>query len=558
MMFRTAFSLSFLAFIPVFIASCGGEKEKTPSGIEHVIVVGVDGLSPDGLQKAKTPVMDSLIATGAVKWKARTVLTSASSQNWASMLMGSGPEIHGIIDNDWKIDDHVLPPVVQEKDGRFPTIFSILKSQRPKVETGVVYHWSDFGRLFQKDAVAFDRTLKTEDSTTAVFADYIRDKKPVLAFMHLDHVDHAGHHFGHGTEGYYQSVEKTDALIGQVVAAINDGGIAQKTLILIVSDHGGIGKGHGGPTPQETEVPVIMAGAGVKKGYEILQQVVVYDLAPTIAFALGIQPPYEWTGRAVKAGFEGFSEPKNNWKGFRSIASPLIFPEAEMNKKAGGLYVDQEALVKIEPVASGAAIRYTIDGATPDSSSVLYTEPFTITRTSVVKAKAFDEDGNESPVATAYFRLVKIGQNNGVNVTYYALRAPEKIPDFQTLKKGKSWTEPEISTTMENITPLLDGDNESYGLVVEGYLQIDNPGSYRFYTQSDDGSKFYINGKEVVDNDGSHGVIEKSGSIDLDAGKHPIRVEYFNGIGSGWLEAYYQGPGLTKQLIPADKLFLSK
>jgi hypothetical protein len=65
-----------------------------------------------------------------------------------------------------------------------------------------------------------------------------------------------------------------------------------------------------------------------------------------------------------------------------------------------------------------------------------------------------------------------------------------------------------------------------------------------------------VDGKQVVDNDGNHGVQEKTGSVDLKAGKHAIKVEYYNNGGGFWLDAFYKGPGVTKQLIPADKLFV--
>jgi len=60
----------------------------------------------------------------------------------------------------------------------------------------------------------------------------------------------------------------------------------------------------------------------------------------------------------------------------------------------------------------------------------------------------------------------------------------------------------------------------------------------------------------VVDNDGRHSMQERQGSIRLQAGKHPIKVDYFNAIYSGDLEVYYEGPGLAKQEIPNSALFL--
>ncbi|NHN23186.1 PA14 domain-containing protein, partial [Bacillus amyloliquefaciens] len=81
-------------------------------------------------------------------------------------------------------------------------------------------------------------------------------------------------------------------------------------------------------------------------------------------------------------------------------------------------------------------------------------------------------------------------------------------------------------------------------------------GKYQFATQSDDGSKLFVDGKEVVNNDGNHGVEEKTGSTDLKAGKHAIKIQYYNNGGGFWLDAFYRGPGVAKQLIPADKLFV--
>jgi hypothetical protein len=544
-----------LSVATLLLTACSKNAQDSPSGIEHVIVIGVDGLSPDGIKKAETPVIDSMIANGSVKWNVRTVLTSASSQNWASMIMGAGPEQHGIIDNDWEMDDHSLPPIVQEADGRFPTIFSVLRKNKPDAEIGTVYHWGGFGRLFQKNAMNYDKHFGTEDSTAADFVKYIKEKKPTLGFVHFDHVDHAGHHDGHGSPEYYKSVAKTDSLVGKVLAGIKEAGIEDNTLVIIWADHGGVGYGHGGATPQEAEIAGIFYGKGIKKGYEVKQQVYTYDLASTIAFVFGIEQPYAWIGRPVKAAFEGFSEPENLWMGEESVVAPVIYPEKKLYQQAGGLYIDQKPQVKIDSKAEKGTTRYTTDGKDPDSTSQVYKAPFTLDKTSVVKARSFDERGNSSLLSTAYFRLVKSGQGNGLKTTFYQGNELKQVPAFSKLKKGSSWISSEFNINRDQINELLEKDNSSFALQFEGFIQIDTAGKYMFTTQSDDGSKLYIDGKEVVDNDGNHGVVEKTGNTELTAGKHAIRVEYYNNGGGFWLDAFYKGPGLIKQLIPADKLF---
>ena len=59
----------------------------------------------------------------------------------------------------------------------------------------------------------------------------------------------------------------------------------------------------------------------------------------------------------------------------------------------------------------------------------------------------------------------------------------------------------------------------------------------------------------VVDDNGVHTMIEKSGAIYLRAGRHPIRVDWFNGVEKYGLEVDYQGPALPRQKIPDSALF---
>src|SRR5262245_36868699 len=58
----------------------------------------------------------------------------------------------------------------------------------------------------------------------------------------------------------------------------------------------------------------------------------------------------------------------------------------------------------------------------------------------------------------------------------------------------------------------------------------------------------------VVDNNGVHGMIEKSGTVYLSAGQHPIRVEWFNGVDKYGLELDYEGSGLPRQTVRVNGL----
>lgn len=376
--------------------------------------------------------------------------------------------------------------------------------------------------------------------------------------MHLDLVDDAGHEHGHGSEEYYKAVSKADSLIGQVLSAIQAAGIAGSTLLIITADHGGVGYGHGGATPEEMEITTIYYGKGVQKGHRIHQSVVTYDLAATIAFALRFTPPYEWTGRPVKAAFAGFGEPANQFHGKELIAKPVIFPPKHLYAQAGALFIAPTTTVTIKTIAEESQTRYTLDGSEPDSASTLYKVPFTVNKTTVVKAASFDHHGNNSLTSTAYFRLVDSSSGHGLHADFFLGKGWKQLPPFNTLTAVKSWNTYEFAVDREMILSMLPHGNDAFGVVFTGYLQIDTEGEYIFYSSSDDGSRLLVDDMLVVDNDGDHGVLEKSGSIRLSPGRHAVRMEFYNGNGGFWLDAFYKGPGITKQLIPADKLYIQK
>ncbi len=69
------------------------------------------------------------------------------------------------------------------------------------------------------------------------------------------------------------------------------------------------------------------------------------------------------------------------------------------------------------------------------------------------------------------------------------------------------------------------------------------------------GVRFGIARAPVVDNDGAHAMAEASGAVLLKAGRQPIRIVWFNGVGGYGLEVQYQGPDLPRRGIPDAALF---
>ena len=93
------------------------------------------------------------------------------------------------------------------------------------------------------------------------------------------------------------------------------------------------------------------------------------------------------------------------------------------------------------------------------------------------------------------------------------------------------------------------GRGDSYALVLRASIEVPQAGEYRFFTASDDGSRLYVGGRQIVDNDGQHGVVEKSGAVALPAGWHEIVVTYYDNGGADALRVSWQGPGFDKREV---------
>ena len=294
-------------------AEPAGEGE---SAIRHVIVIGVDGLSPRGILETETPNINALVRRGAHTWHARGVMPTSSSPNWASMIMGAGPEQHGVTSNEWQPDRFEFPPAVKGPGGIFPTIYGALRQQRPASHIAIFHDWKDYARLTERDmidVIVHPPGDKKSNSgarlTMAAAVEHVRTEKPTLTFVHLDHVDHAGHREGWFTEAYFAEVRVADALIGDMINTVRDSGLEHDTVVLVTADHGGNGTRHGGITMGELEIPWVIAGPGIKRDFTITDPVNTWDTAATLARLLRIIPPAAWIARPVASAFESDSAP---------------------------------------------------------------------------------------------------------------------------------------------------------------------------------------------------------------------------------------------------------
>ena len=87
-----------------------------------------------------------------------------------------------------------------------------------------------------------------------------------------------------------------------------------------------------------------------------------------------------------------------------------------------------------------------------------------------------------------------------------------------------------------------------------GSISVPKDGSYTFTLESDDGSRLFIDGRQIIDHNGLHAMEEKSGDVELKAGEHVIKVEYFENDVDAGCKLSWRTPGGTKEIVPASVL----
>ncbi|MFA6568373.1 MAG: chitobiase/beta-hexosaminidase C-terminal domain-containing protein, partial [Victivallales bacterium] len=233
------------------------------------------------------------------------------------------------------------------------------------------------------------------------------------------------------------------------------------------------------------------------------------------------------TGNAVKVGLAvtSMADAAVSTAVFDSFSITRTLTEAPAISPNGG-YFQMNQLVALTTSVPDSQIRYTLDGSDPIETSALYTEPFTISSSYVLKARTFKIGYNPSPVSSAVFN------QPGLMVKYYSGNWTT-LPDFSALTPYKVSMIPNIDYPDNFGYKLTSGRLENLGAVMTGKINCPVSGSYTFYTYCSDGVRLYVDGALVVNYNTVHAFNYTYGSKTLTPGFHDIKVEYFKATGSG-------------------------
>ena len=272
---------------------------------KKVLYIGIDGTRFDSIEKAETPNLDALVKDGIhsptclILGERYRKNDTVSGPGWSSILTGVWADKHGVHDNRF----------VGGKYEGFPHFFVRLKEQRPAARTVSHVTWEPIHKYITKSAdvsVNYEEKAhgvldydRYDNAAVAASAKELAEGNPDALFVYIGQVDVAGHTHGFhpAVPQYIEAIERADKLVGQLTAAMK----SRKTLadedwlVIVISDHGGKGKGHGNghTSPEILNSFLIVSGASAERG-EFQEQTFLVDGPVTALQHLGVRLQDEW------------------------------------------------------------------------------------------------------------------------------------------------------------------------------------------------------------------------------------------------------------------------
>jgi hypothetical protein len=286
----------FFDWKPIYPSELTLEVSEGAPLAKRVIVVVIDGCRLDRFHEAEKPYLEKMMEGGTVYNNVETVYPARTVVCFSSMLTGASPEAHGITSN-----------LVLKLGLKVESVFDVLRRVGKGGRLVGIAHLIDAfgGDVASVTSVAHND--KIDQNLIAVARREMETHDPELLVLQLLAVDQNGHVRGTAYPEYVERIEITDHLIEGFMAWCEDRGYLEDTAVILMADHGqgkGIGA-HGHLSEGERFVPFAIWGSGVAEERVVEKPASILDLAPTICYLLGVEPPKGSTGRVLGEALKG-------------------------------------------------------------------------------------------------------------------------------------------------------------------------------------------------------------------------------------------------------------
>ncbi len=270
---------------------------------KKVLTIAMDGVRPDALAVANTPNVDSLLdgtffglnrPAGLFAMNAQAEHLTFSGPGWGAYMTGLHVDRHGADTNGF---ENVVPGTTDW--------FTPLEAFNSNLHTHRVLTWNIASTSFPSGADTvenFEYDQNGDQLMTNRVAQWMQDPATDAVMMFYSDTDGAGHTCGFSPTAtcYINEIQDVDSQIGQVMSAMaaRPNFANEDWLVILTSDHGGLGTGHAGGLPEQRAIPFIVAGplATTVLPQANPRQV---DVAATVLTYFGAPIPASYDGHAI-------------------------------------------------------------------------------------------------------------------------------------------------------------------------------------------------------------------------------------------------------------------
>lgn len=255
---------------------------------DAVVMVIISGMREDA--SYRMPTLEYLRSRGAAV-SVRSILPSLALPSWATILTGTGPEIHEVATNAFTgplRSDHLFE-----------------SARRAGLTAGLVgaKNWQTLLGSGAGDGRFLDPKTSGLDSQAVEQAASLLQKMPSVVLLNLTAPAVAGGRFGAESDQYLQAISETDSRLAMILDLID----LENVTVMVTSDYGLTDAGgHGGSEDKVTRLPLVMAGKGIRPGTAMA--IAQEDIAPTVAALLGVSIPANATGQPAWAALDAPDE----------------------------------------------------------------------------------------------------------------------------------------------------------------------------------------------------------------------------------------------------------
>ncbi|SDQ13569.1 ectonucleotide pyrophosphatase/phosphodiesterase [Brevundimonas sp. 374] len=236
------------------VASCAGapqpahtspvvEQAAQTTRPDLVILVSIDGFSPDYLGKGQTPVLDGLVAGGAFG-PMRPSFPSVTFPNHYTLVTGLHPDHHGVVGNRFTDAQLGAFTMASKESGFWDQGEPIwVTAEKAGVRTGTMF-WPgsevEIHGVRPSQSAPFDQAMPGDARVDHLLSwlDLPMDQRPKLETLYFDIVDTAGHRNGPDAPETRAAAASVDASIGRLIEGLKARGLYDRTMLVVVSDHG--------------------------------------------------------------------------------------------------------------------------------------------------------------------------------------------------------------------------------------------------------------------------------------------------------------------------------